>query len=76
MNLWCVRCGQRIRKEAGRIEAGPVGPICAQRLGLPRVIPQVLRKDGLPRAKPRRRLVHALPVAAVDPRQLALEFAC
>ena len=51
MKLWCARCGQRIKKEAGRIASGPVGPVCAERLGLPRVIPQVLRKDGMPRAE-------------------------
>jgi hypothetical protein len=71
MPLVCVRCHQRIKKEAGRIDAGPVGPVCAQRLGLPRVLPQVLRKDGKPRAKSRRvRFVEARPVPARDPRQL------
>lgn len=69
----CCECGRRINKPAGQTERGPVGPVCAEKLGLPRPVPLTLRKDGLPRAKP----VRVLPrrVVRVDDGQMALELA-
>lgn len=63
----CCHCGRRIVKAAGETERGPVGPICAQNLGLPRPVPK-LRKDGMPRRKPVR-VQHA---PARDERQMDL----
>lgn len=49
-------------------ERGPVGPVCAVTLGLPREVPLTLRKDGLPRRKPVR--VRMAPIGRwVDPAQ-------
>ena len=67
----CCHCGRRIVKAAGETERGPVGPVCAVNLGLPRPVPK-LRKDGMPRRKP----VRAAAAPARDPRQLDLVEAC
>ncbi len=64
----CTHCGRRIAKPAGETERGPVGPVCAEKLGLPRPIKR-LRKDGKPRAKPVR-LFARIRAAAVDPAQV------
>jgi hypothetical protein len=68
----CSHCHRHIKRAAGMSSTGPVGPVCAERLGLPRVLPQTLRKDGLPRA----RAVRAVPAvrAVVDESQLTLAF--
>ena len=65
----CCHCGRRIVKAAGETERGPVGPICAQHLGLPRPVPR-LRKDGLPRRRPVRICTARTP--SRDERQLEL----
>lgn len=72
--LYCARCRQRIKRAAGWIESGPVGPVCAERLGLPREVKATLRKDGMPRAKPVR-VFSRFVAPVVDQAQMALEFA-
>lgn len=70
----CAHCGRRIKEPAGWLDKGPVGPVCAVKLGLPLEIPRTLRRDGLPRAKPVRvRVRWVAPV--VDQAQQVLEFA-
>ena len=70
--LRCCHCGRRLVRAAGMTDRGPVGPVCAVKLGLPREVP-MLRRDGLPRQRAVRvRLSVALP--ELDPRQLALEL--
>lgn len=32
----CCHCGRRLASAAGMTERGPVGPVCAVKLGLPR----------------------------------------
>jgi hypothetical protein len=32
----CCHCGRRLARAAGMTERGPVGPVCAVKLGLPR----------------------------------------
>lgn len=34
----CCHCGRRLARAAGMTERGPVGPVCAVKLGLPREI--------------------------------------
>ena len=70
----CVCCGRHLRRAAGMTERGPVGPVCAVDLGLPRPVPR-LRKDGFPRAKSVRVKVRG-PRRRLDPAQMLLEFAC
>lgn len=73
----CCRCGRRILKSAGDTDRGPLGPVCARRLGLPRRIAR-MRKDGLPRARtaPIFSGTHSRVRAyTVDPAQTHLEFA-
>lgn len=74
--MHCAHCGRRIKEPAGWIDSGPVGPVCALNLGLPRILAATLRKDGLPRAK-YVRMFGGLPRArpVVDESQLILEFA-
>ena len=48
----CCHCGRRIVKAAGMTERGPVGPICAQKLGLPREI----KPQPPERSKPAKRV--------------------
>ena len=73
--LHCAHCGRRIKEPAGWIERGPVGPMCALNLGLPRILAATLRKDGLPRAK-YVRMFGGLPRPrpVVDESQLPLEL--
>lgn len=76
--LRCAWCGRGIKEPAGWIDSGPVGPVCALNLGLPRVLAATLRKDGLPLAKYVRMfggLPRARPVVDESQLPLALEFA-
>ena len=76
--LHCAHCGRRIKEPAGWIDSGPVGPVCAERLGLPRILAATLRKDGLPRAKYVRMFggpPRARPVVDESQIPLGLEFA-
>ena len=69
----CAHCGRRIVRACGEIDAGPVGPVCARKLGLPIYVSDALRAyAALERQRPRRR--RARPVTACDT-QMALEFA-
>ena len=46
----CCHCGRRIKTSHGDTDSGPLGPVCARKLGMPRRVPR-MRKDGLPRAR-------------------------
>ena len=62
--LRCCNCGRRLRRAAGVTDGGPVGPVCALRLGLPRAVPKQ-------RAV---RIVRFMASRWVDAKQQALEF--
>lgn len=64
----CCHCGRRIVKAAGMTERGPVGPICAQKLGLPRELkPQ--KPERKPAGRVRIRMVER-PIHRDDPHTL------
>ena len=48
----CCHCGRRLARAAGMTERGPVGPVCAVKLGLPREI----KPQPPERSKPAKRV--------------------
>jgi hypothetical protein len=80
--LRCTHCARRLRKAAAmkpvfcpqqmRMVPAPVGPKCADRLGLPRLVPAKPAADTARKPRERRvRITFSRP-APVDPRQMAL----
>jgi hypothetical protein len=47
----CCHCGRRLARAAGMTERGPVGPVCAVKLGLPREIKPQRKRTELPQQR-------------------------
>ena len=65
----CCHCGRRLARAAGMTERGPVGPICAQKLGLPREIKPQPPERSKPAGRVRIRMVER-PIHRNDPHTL------
>jgi len=62
----CCHCGRRLARAAGMTERGPVGPVCAVKLGLPREIKPQPPERSKPAGRVRIRMVER-PLHRADP---------
>ena len=66
----CCHCGRRLARAAGMTDRGPVGPVCAVKLGLPQQIkPAAPERSKPPARRVRSRLVER-PIHRADPHTL------
>lgn len=65
----CCHCGRRLARAAGVTERGPVGPVCAVKLGLPREIKPQPPERSKPAGRVRIRMVER-PIHRRDPHTL------
>lgn len=65
----CCHCGRRLARAAGMTERGPVGPVCAVKLGLPREIKPMAPECSKPAGRVRIRMVER-PIHRNDPHTL------
>jgi hypothetical protein len=66
MLMRCCHCGRRLARAAGMTERGPVGPVCAVKLGLPREIKPMAPERSKPAGRVRIRMVER-PIHRNDP---------
>lgn len=65
----CCHCGRRLARAAGMTDRGPVGPVCAVKLGLPREVKPQKPERSKPAGRVRIRMVDR-PIHRNDPHTL------
>lgn len=69
MLMRCCHCGRRLARAAGMTDRGPVGPVCAVKLGLPREVKPQAPVRIKPAGRRTRRMV-VPPLHRNDPHTL------